>query len=1127
MPDIIPHEQQPERFQKFHSLQGGQYWRAKHAIPEERIEQDEVLLIESLRWVDNALHTVILRTHPSKFNKDFVYKYTDAAGRSCSTAKSFKEHRFLFNDFLGKFEFADDGQDIRSHELMAAQNRVSQLTQQMTETMADPDALRTELLSRVEAKKASSSAAGNDKKQLPMLTRHSPSTEITSLGSALSSGIDETKIAQLQQVVEFRHEIAQAQIDWIKEKNSAISRAVQAITPYLEESAAAQLAVAEESRETLNKLMDGIKSLDLYIGKDVVVNTIKEGDSAPAHVPLTFVQRKLVVDEETAVYLDIGEWFDFEKLPLFFKALNDHPGLVDQIFPSERCVVCMTTTRRYIDYQDRWANWEMNARNQTVFLMIRDGERLFQVYSGVESHLGAHTLFPTTDEQGNIFRGADGAQVTFNDVSYTDRLKTHEMVALHYYRFLILCCGLDHRLKLFGEFYDPQDRFSFVSMDFQEKYCRFIHDHDGTGLLDDPDAKVRPSIEEYISEANSHLRPGSRVFCEWRTVCNPKTAPGATKPDTGSSYRGSYYFTADFINDEGMAVAYTRNNEICVDVPVKKDIYRRKRPNDVREFNAKVSLTNFKRDVWEDSSSVGYLCLDAVKADDLDYYIHSRPSRKGFMYFIKLFKRLSAVLRKEEEHEQPYRQKLLRALVDGNIGTKENRAEIVDKTIINWRADRKGQPLSEDIENEKSWKEILGMMDLIAWRGLSHKEAAVEMAISRGSLPLRLVVTTNSRLALYVTPTDEERDDRLETHKWVILLTFKLSLKGLKLDSSRPVLLSKNSVCETTLYQWPEASEWKGLKSAFGSFEEKQRAFEFIETGKEDLQKLSPANSVEFEAGVREWMMAYCEMNDYRKTGGQVQQPTLMIPVGIYIDRGVWQYVYVTTGNEAVGYFYHNASDSLKKELFHEYVSRFAQKEGKRERIEKQGNRLALGMSQKTPDVGMFSADRKLSMDNVEYGSVSFSAYSQLRMLENRLFFVISEADRGLHRRIYIADNLKDDNGEFIIDELLGSSHLQEQEAVDVFEVKLPKSLSEGPLPVLKCDGDIYRIHHWFDICPQGSDGTISLSNIEAPVHTVARHSFDNKELAMMFILKADSSVRKHTSGDKFKPPAGINERWY
>lgn len=54
----------------------------------------------------------------------------------------------------------------------------------------------------------------------------------------------------------------------------------------------------------------------------------------------------------------------------------------------------------------------------------------------------------------------------------------------------------------------------------------------------------------------------------------------------------------------------------------------------------------------------------------------------------------------------------------------------------------------------------------------------------------------------------------------------------------------------------------------FSSFHEKQRAFEYIETGKEDLRKLSPANPSEFEAGVREWMTAYCEMNDYRKTGG-------------------------------------------------------------------------------------------------------------------------------------------------------------------------------------------------------------------------------------------------------------------
>ncbi|MBL2043970.1 hypothetical protein ELE95_30385, partial [Klebsiella pneumoniae] len=96
------------------------------------------------------------------------------------------------------------------------------------------------------------------------------------------------------------------------------------------------------------------------------------------------------------------------------------------------------------------------------------------------------------------------------------------------------------------------------------------------------------------------------------------------------------------------------------------------------------------------------------------------------------------------------------------------------------------------------------------------------------------------------------------------------------------------------------------------------------------------------------------------------------------------------------------------------------------------------------------------------------------------------------------ADNLKDDKDEFIIDKLLGSSHLQESSGVDVFEVMLPKSLSEGPLPVLKSSGEIYRIHHWFDICPKGTDSNVSLSNIDAPVNTVTRHSFDSREAAIM-----------------------------
>nr|WP_228719490.1 hypothetical protein [Klebsiella pneumoniae]QEQ68971.1 Aspartate aminotransferase [Klebsiella pneumoniae] len=179
------------------------------------------------------------------------------------------------------------------------------------------------------------------------------------------------------------------------------------------------------------------------------------------------------------------------------------------------------------------------------------------------------------------------------------------------------------------------------------------------------------------------------------------------------------------------------------------------------------------------------------------------------------------------------------------------------------------------------------------------------------------------------------------------------------------------------------------------------------------------------------------------------------------------------------------------------------------------------------PDPRNFNQRVSLGRNDLLIRTFPYSAYSQLQRIENRLFFVLAEAERGLHRRIYIADNLKSDNGEFIIDKLLGSSHLQVQSAVDVFEVILPKSLSEGPLPVIKSSGEIYRIHHWFDICPKGAEANISLSNIEAPVNKVTRHSFDSREAAIMHILMQKETVKKSVSGDRSNTPEGVVERWY
>lgn len=105
--------------------------------------------------------------------------------------------------------------------------------------------------------------------------------------------------------------------------------------------------------------------------------------------------------------------------------------------------------------------------------------------------------------------GIDGSTIKFEDVSYTDRLKQHDLMALHYRRFLILICGLDHRLKLFGDFYDTNTPYSFLSLEFRERYFQFLHDKDGSGLLGM--AETRPSLQSYLEQANSCLQsdPGN------------------------------------------------------------------------------------------------------------------------------------------------------------------------------------------------------------------------------------------------------------------------------------------------------------------------------------------------------------------------------------------------------------------------------------------------------------------------------------------------------------------------------------------------------------------------------------------------------------------------------------------
>ena len=280
--EISVFEPNIDQIARFQSLQTGQYWRSLQDIAKQGIDAGEVLLIQSIRWVDDAPHTIILRPHPSKFGKNVELKYKDDEGKERRTFFTYDEHRFLLNDFLTQFEYEPDHQRVRNEEVRQLQGRINGLQAELLEAQSNPSVLANVVDSelREEASKAAESklarlplATASDQKgknepeaqpadsaSLPAL----PGNDLVSMATgtvanAINAGITEAGIAALKAAAGREHQIATIKSKWIQAKTSQIAATIKAMTPFYEEQAAAALAQTEDVRTYVAKLMKGIE----------------------------------------------------------------------------------------------------------------------------------------------------------------------------------------------------------------------------------------------------------------------------------------------------------------------------------------------------------------------------------------------------------------------------------------------------------------------------------------------------------------------------------------------------------------------------------------------------------------------------------------------------------------------------------------------------------------------------------------------------------------------------------------------------------------------------------------------------------------------------------------------------
>jgi hypothetical protein len=831
-------------------LATGQYWRALAAIEDESIDKDEVLLLESIRDVDDQPHTIILRAHPSKWHSHH------------------EGHRFLVDDFLCKFVLEPDFENIRNRELGLLQKRLAEL--QGVVSAPDAKAPQEYIAKQLKAWEKEQKIKKGDTTNLP---------EVDTTSLVLNSTLTAEKVEKMKLAMRVKEAEIKIQAKWMEGTVKEMGETVNSMTPYYGEKAAAALAKTEDIQRYVHKLMTGIKSLDLYVGTDVEVTTVRTGDDAPEGMPLTIKQSKLFIEEELSVWADVGASFSFQDEKIFLKKLEESPELADQIFPTKRSVVCMSTSRYEKEFSsDAWLNAELNKKNREVFLLVRNGENIHKVWSPVESHLRSGRLFPTEREINDIFKNKkhryydddsdDDVEINFMHTQYTDKLEEHEYVALHYKRFLILLAGLDHRLNLFGHFHNEGQSSAFLTQKFQQKYMEFLHDDDYNSMKQLTGERL-PSFDEWINTKNAYLRSGSRVIGLWDVVMTSTTAPGAVHAVSGQ-HRDYDDFVAKPLTTSDVMVVTKDGEDFIIKVPVKRHSWRSD-----RKFEARVALNLFE----PLNHGYGFLVIDAVKADELDYYIHSRTERKGFLNYIRLFKSVVDFLRKEEARQSKTRQSLIEAVEQGGVATGKRAAELVDQAIISYRAAARGAEIPPASDKVK-YKQLLNQMFQLT-QGDSMIGEAEKMAAEKGLEPLRLVVSGKSIIRLYCAPKPEEQDNRLFRHIWVHMFNLTTGKSGLRIADEKWKILPAATAAETTVKEWPGAAAWVGLEmlSPVDTYEKKQALFN--EADNRDLplfyQELDAAKLTSLKA---DWEHARRHMSDR-----YVANPAMTYQVGFVVKE--------------------------------------------------------------------------------------------------------------------------------------------------------------------------------------------------------------------------------------------------
>jgi len=282
-------------------------------------------------------------------------------------------------------------------------------------------------------------------------------------------------------------------------------------------------------RDKLAVVEDKIFTLEVYAGLQEQVKQIADGAAAKPDEKVAVRQSLLFMDEETLFDYTSGG-MDFEKLEDFDDWVVKPENLA-RVLPEQRGVVAFRVRRHDKDYGtpsnllEAWTHMELNAENMKTYLLLRNGERVYRIASGVDF---SPRLIPLKDEFDKAFTEErtrkhghwtggknnryipdeiETTTITPDDLDYDEHAKKLFNHLKQYNRVVVLIQGLLDRSTVFH----PHPEINLANESDMAAWLNLVRDEEGAlgagGLSE--------TWEQYRDERNAWLKKGDWIYSRY------------------------------------------------------------------------------------------------------------------------------------------------------------------------------------------------------------------------------------------------------------------------------------------------------------------------------------------------------------------------------------------------------------------------------------------------------------------------------------------------------------------------------------------------------------------------------------------------------------------------------------